>query len=259
MHKSISLTLALLIILSSMTMSADGHSKSHGAHPIKQALSHEGRLEREQVRDKKRKPDQVLALMELKPGMRVGDLGSGFGYYTDMLSQLVGPTGKVIAHNTPYVVERFSDTYGQGGPWEQRFTSASWAGRVEQKISKVDEFKVEEPLDALLIVLHYHDLVWMDEDRPKMNKALYNSLKPGGVFVVIDHSAENGSGGRDVETLHRVDKQLVIDELTQAGFKLVGDYDFLANPEDTRDFNVFRDARTNRDATDRFVLKFKKD
>ena len=259
MQKLFTLCITTLLLLSPLTLSADDHSKSHGMSVIKQALSHEGRLEREQTRDKKRKPGKVLALMDLKEGMRVGDLGSGFGYYTDLISQIVGPTGKVIAHNTPYVVEKFANTYGQGGPWEQRFASDSWKGRVEQKISKVDEFQVDEPLDALLIVLHYHDLVWMDEDRVKMNKALHDSLKSGGVFVVIDHSAEKGSGGRDVETLHRVDKQLVIDELTQAGFKLVGDYDFLTNPEDTRDFNVFRDVRTNRDATDRFVLKFKKD
>ena len=142
MQRLFTLTITLFL-LSPFPLSANDHSNSHGMSAIKQALSHEGRLEREQTRDKKRKPDEVLALMGLKEGMRVGDLGSGFGYYTDLLSQIVGSSGKVIAHNTPYVVEKFANTYGQGGPWEQRFSSESWKGRVEQKISKVDEFKVK--------------------------------------------------------------------------------------------------------------------
>jgi len=80
----------------------------------------------------------------------------------------------------------------------------------------------------------------------------------GASFVIVDHSAKAGTQANDVKTLHRIDKQFVIDEVSQAGFVLDTDSNILANPKDSRDYNIFRDSRTNRDSTDRFVLKFVK-
>jgi predicted methyltransferase len=256
------LTAASIVLFGiSFSYSANAFGTEHanlGKSPYKKALKHDARMERETARDAKRKPAKILELLELKEGMRVADLGAGFGYYTDLISQVVGPTGTVITHNVPYIINKFDTTFGEGGPWQQRLSSTAWQTNVVSQISKMEDFKVDKPIDAALLVLFYHDVVWMDEDREKMNKAIYQALKPGGVFLIIDHSAKQGAGVSTVETFHRIDKQLVIDEVTAAGFKFVEEFDFLANPADTRDFNVFRDYSTSRDATDRFVLKFRR-
>ena len=108
------------------------------------------------------------------------------------------------------------------------------------------------------MVLFYHDTYWQGVDRTKMNKAVFDALAPGGIFGIVDHVAEAGSGDRDVSSLHRVDPELVKKELLAAGFVLDGESSILHNPEDRHDYNVFRDVRTNRDQTDRFVYRFRK-
>ncbi len=107
-------------------------------------------------------------------------------------------------------------------------------------------------LDFVLIHLNYHDVAI--EARPALNKAVMAALKPGGIYGVVDHSAQDGSGNEAVKTLHRIDKLLVIKEVTGAGFKLAKEGAMLRKPEDKRDFNVNKER--NRD--DRFVLAFQR-
>jgi predicted methyltransferase len=107
-------------------------------------------------------------------------------------------------------------------------------------------------LDFALTHLNYHDL--SREVRTGMNKRILAALKKGGVYGVVDHSAREGSGDTESKTLHRIDKRLVIKELTGAGFKLVAEGDMLSRPDDKRDFNVNKIRNQN----DRFVLKFVK-
>jgi predicted methyltransferase len=114
-------------------------------------------------------------------------------------------------------------------------------------------------LDAVLIVLFYHDLVWQKVDRDRMNRAVFQALKPGGTFAVIDHSGRPGTGVTEVQTVHRIEEKALRDEIERAGFKLSGEASFLRNPADTRDWNDSpRAAGDRRGTSDRFVLRFVK-
>jgi predicted methyltransferase len=111
----------------------------------------------------------------------------------------------------------------------------------------------------VLIVLFYHDTVWLKVDRAKMNRAVFDALKPGGIYAVLDHSARPGTGLDDVQTLHRIDEATVRKEVEEAGFVLAGEAGFLRNPTDPRDWNDSPKAAGDRRGTsDRFVLKFVK-
>ncbi|MEX0300733.1 MAG: class I SAM-dependent methyltransferase [Kordiimonas sp.] len=225
---------------------------------ITDAVNSPERPDNETVRDAKRKPSEVLEFIGVKPGMHVADLLGGGGYYTDIFSRAVGETGSVLNYINYYVRGRFVNFFGPGGPVEKRANGEQWKKNVTLAFDDMENFKTENPLDVAFMALFYHDTAWQGTERDKMNKAIFDALKPGGLYVIVDHSAEEGSGIRDVKTLHRIDKSFVVNEIEAAGFKLVEESNLLANPEDTRDFNVFRDARTNRDNTDRFILKFQK-
>ena len=103
---------------------------------------------------------------------------------------------------------------------------------------------------------NYHDLHNFPVDVVGYNKGVLNSLKPGGLYVVLDHSAEAGSGLRDTKTLHRIDAEVVKKEVTDAGFEFVGASDALANSADPRTAAVFDPSI--RGKTDQFILKFRK-
>jgi predicted methyltransferase len=197
----------------------------------------------------------MLAFFRVAPGMKVAELGAGGGYTAELLARAVGPTGVVYAQNSKFILERFA-----AKPWAERL-----AKPVMKRVVRVDrEFDDPLPpearsLDAVFMVLFYHDTVWMKADRAKMNKAVFAALKPGGVFAVIDHSAKAGTGLADVQTLHRIDEQTLKDEIAQAGFVLAREADFLRNTGDARDWNDSPTAAAERRGTsDRFVLEFTK-
>lgn len=233
---------------------------SYAGEPSKliiDAVNSPERPAHETTRDLHRKPAEVLQLLGVKPGMRVIDLSSGGGYYTDILSRIVGDKGEVIAHNAPFVINRFPqflDNPDQG--WLPRLKNKQWKTNVTKLVGELDTMSLPVQIDAAMMVLFYHDIVWQKVDREMMNRHLFNALKPGGSFLIIDHSAKAGTGIQDVESLHRIDKQFIIEEVTAAGFKLETDSDLLSHPEDKRDYIFTRDARTKRDQTDRMVLKF---
>lgn len=205
--------------------------------------------------DAGRRPAELLAFFGVRPGMRVAELGAGGGYTTELLARVVGPPGRVYGQNSPFILERFAEA-----PW-----SARLAKPVMQQVVRLDR-PFDDPfppelrdLDAVLIVLLYHDTVWMKTDRERMNRAVFAALAPGGVYGIVDHSARPGSGASDVETLHRIDEALVEQEVQAAGFELAAEGDFLRNPEDSRDWNASpRVAGEKRGTSDRFALKFVK-
>ena len=205
--------------------------------------------------DAGRHPAEMLAFFGIRPGMRVAELGAAGGYTTELLARAVGPTGIVYGQNNALVLNRFAEQ-----PW-----SARLATPVMHNVARVDrEFDDPLPpeatnLDAVLIVLFYHDTVWMGADRAKMNRAVFKALRPGGIYGIVDHSAPAGSGTADVQTTHRIDEQVVKDEVEAAGFRLVAEASFLRNPADPRDWNDSpRAAAERRGTSDRFVLKFVK-
>jgi predicted methyltransferase len=205
--------------------------------------------------DAGRRPDRLLAFIGAKPGMRIAEIGAGLGYTTELLARAVGPTGVVYGQNNRFIRERFAEK-----PWAERL-----AKPVMKPVVRVDR-EFDEPLppeatdlDAVVNVLLYHDTVWMKTDRTRMNRAIYAALRPGGIYVIVDHSGKSGTGVSEVETLHRIEETIVRQEIEAAGFKLVADADFLHNPADTRDWNASpRTAGERRGTSDRFVLKFAK-
>lgn len=212
------------------------------------------RSEADRALDEGRQPARLLAAIGARPGDRVADLMAGGGYTTELLARAVGPQGQVYGQNNRFVLERFAE-----GPWTERL-----ARPINARVVRLDR-ELDDPLgevgdlDVVVMVLFYHDSVWQKVDRAAMNAAIFRSLKPGGRYVVVDHSARAGSGLEDVETLHRIDEDTVSQEIAAAGFRLVDSPDFLRNPQDARDWSASPGkAAERRGTSDRFVLVFER-
>lgn len=214
------------------------------------------RTEADRALDGGRHPAELLALLDLRPGMRVADLGTGGGYTAELLARAVGPSGVVYAQNNAGFL---------------RFVGDAWKARLERPVMapvvRVDrEFDAPLPpeatgLDAVVLNAIYHDTVWLQVDRVAMNRAVLAALRPGGIYLVVDSSARAGTGTADVQTLHRIDEAVVRQEVEAAGFRLAAEASFLRNPADSRDWNAAPNAAATagrRGTSDRFVLKFVK-
>jgi len=208
------------------------------------------RSDADRVIDQRRQPEKLLEFYGVMPGMRVLDLGAGGGYNTELLARVVGPSGIVYAQNSPFVLEKFVR-----GRFDERMKKAVMA-RVVHLVREFDDPVPPEVrnLDLVTFNFVYHDTAWFGTDRAKMNRAVYNALKPGGVYIVADHSARPGTGTADAKSLHRIDEAVVREEVQAAGFRLVEEALFLRNPADPRDASVFKPKVPN----DEFVLKFVK-
>jgi predicted methyltransferase len=203
-----------------------------------------------------RRPAEVIAFSGLKPGDRIADFMSGNGYFTRIFSKVVGPGGAVYAFLP-------AQELANCAPEETAGTKALERDRryrnVTVLIDAADRFAVNEPLDMVWTAQNYHDLhdkFMQPIDIAALDRAIFRALKPGGVFLVIDHVAAAGSGLRDTETLHRIDPEAIRSEVTAAGFVFEAQSDVLRNPEDSHLLPVF-DA-TIRHRTDQIVFKFRK-
>jgi predicted methyltransferase len=230
-------------------------SVSPASDPIALAIAASDRSPEDRALDAGRKPGQLLAFFQIRPGMRVAELAAGGGYTAELLARVVGSGGKVYGQNSKFLLERYAEA-----PWTQRLKKP-----VNANVVRLDrDFDAPLPedvknLDAVLMVLFYHDTVWMKTDRAKMNRNIFDALAPGGVFGVVDHSAKSGAGLTQVETLHRIEEPLVVKEIEAAGFKLEERASFLENPDDTRDWSASpRTAGELRGTSDRFVYRFRK-
>ena len=205
--------------------------------------------------DEGRRPAEVLAFFKLAPGQQVGELFAGGGYSTELMARIVGDTGTVYAQNTTEILEKFARA-----PWSARAAKPVMKRVVGVERPSDDPFPPEaKQLDAVITILNYHDFVWQKVDRAKLNKHVFDRLKSGGVYGIVDHSAVAGSGTRDCETLHRIDEAVVKQEVLAAGFRLEAESDVLRRPDDARDWNSSpRAAGERRGTSDRFVLRFVK-
>jgi predicted methyltransferase len=190
----------------------------------------------------------VLAFAGPKPGQIVAEYLPGGGYYTRMLSDIVGPKGKVYAlETTTWGKENIANTQ----------SAVKGLGNVTVDLTPLGQFRLPEKVDVFWTTDNYHDLhvpKYANVDMAVFNKAVFDSLKPGGIYIIVDHAAAAGSGAKDSPTLHRIEKKTVIDEVTAAGFKLAGESAALHNTGDDRTKKVF-DLHFN---TDQFILKFRK-
>jgi predicted methyltransferase len=219
---------------------------------IEKVIAAADRTDDDKKIDSGRHPGELLTFLGLTPGARVEELGAGTGYTTELLVRAVGPKGKVWGQNSPGFLKFV------GKAWEERLHRPAMKGVV-----RVDrEFDAPFPpdaknLDAVVNVLTYHDTAWVGVDRDKMNKAVFDALKSGGEYVIVDHSAADGHGANDAKTLHRIEEKTVVDEIEKAGFKDSGEGRFLRNGADSRDWNTAPFAAADKRGTsDRFVVKF---
>jgi len=219
------------------------------------AVAAADRSDADRALDAGRFPAETFAFFGIRPGMRVAELGAGGGYTTELLARVVGPTGRVYGQNPKFILERFAEK-----PWSERL-----AKPVNAPVVRVDrEFDDPLPpeardLDAVLVVLIYHDTVWLETDRARMNAAVFAALRPGGIYGVIDHSARPGAGTSETKSLHRIEESVLVGEIQKAGFQLDAAADFMRNPADARDWSASPSgAGEQRGTSDRFVLKFRK-
>lgn len=223
------------------------------ANTYKDAVNNPARSDADRERDKTSKPEAVLEFFGVKPGMKVLDLFSGGGYYSELLSYTVGPAGQVIAHtNDAYESSSIGET-------AVRFKDGRLPN-VSRLSSEIDKLGLEQAsLDMIFMVLTYHDIYYVADNWPKVDRELFfkqirDSLKPGGVLAIVDHSAKTGTGNSAVQTLHRIDQEFARQDIESAGFVFDGASEVLRNPDDKRILGVFDDAIRRK--TDRFVYRF---
>ena len=226
------------------------------ADAIDAALAHPGRPAADLQRDALDHPGDVLGLMDIKPGMTVADVLAGSGYYSEILSYLVGPTGHVLLIN--------NTAYDNWSPDLAARLAGDRLPNVKHETVDVDDMHLApHSLDAVLLIKVYHDLYWVDSrgEWPKIDVSrvldqLASALKPRGELLVVDHSAKRGHGNADVTTLHRIEEAFAIKDFKKHGFKLVDKSDVLRMPLDQRDQNTYKGPMVGK--TDRFVLVFRR-
>jgi predicted methyltransferase len=230
------------------------NAKESGA--IAAAVADAYRPETDRQRDANRKPAETLAFAGVKPGDKVAELLPGAGYFTRLFSKTVGASGHVYA-----LVPAPSPTASADMPDFAARVKAIAAdpnySNVSVLVQPFAELKVPEPVDLVWTSQNYHDLHnFPGVDVVVFNQLVFEALKPGGVYVVLDHAAESGSGARDTATLHRIDAELVKKEVLAAGFVFADGSDLLRQPGDAHAVKVFDPSV--RGKTDQFILKFRK-
>lgn len=207
------------------------------------------RSDADRANDKKRNPVQLYGFTGARPGMRVLDMGAGGGYSTELLARAVAPNGTVFSQTPPNMFAGVMKAYAE------RAKSPAMKNVVRMERPFEDPLPDgSDSIDLITFFFFYHDTVWLNVDRPRMNRRLFESLKPGGILVVADHSARAGDGINVAKSLHRIEESVVRRELEAAGFQFVEEGNFLRNPADPRTVQVQKNTIPN----DEFVLKFRK-
>ncbi len=215
---------------------------------IRAAIEDPARAPEQRARDANRKPAELLMMSGIRPGHTVVEFASFGQYFTTFLSDIVGPKGTVYMYDLPYTEKRSGDA-----------SRAFVAAHPNSKYQLVDYNTLELPnkVDEVFMVLYYHDLFINQIDTASLDKRIFNALKPGGIFLVVDHNAAPGTD--TVETpkkLHRIDPAVIRKEVTAAGFKLVKQSDLLAHRSDDHTQLVFAPAL--RGITDQTVFVFQR-
>jgi predicted methyltransferase len=222
-------------------------------HSITRAVADPARPDADRARDAGRKPAESLAFAGVHAGEKVAELLPGGGYFTRLFSLVVGPKGKVYALTRSRPAQAAPDAPDP----IQALAADPHYGNVVVSTMSIKELSLPEPVDLVWTSQNYHDLHNIpDGDVAAFDKSVFNALKPGGVFIVLDHVAAPASGFRDTSTLHRIDPEAVKKEVLSAGFKFEAESAVLHNAADDHTLKVFDPAI--RGKTDQFILKFRK-
>ena len=218
---------------------------------IAAAVADPSRPAADRERDALRKPASCVAFAGVHPGMAIAELFPGKGYFTRIFSRVVGPDGHVYEiaprpkkPGTPVAVKAIAD-------------DPHYFHNITVLQEPIAHLYVPQPVDLVWTSQNYHDL----HNVPGLNVAdfdrqVYKTLKPGGIFLVLDHAAPAGSGFSDTSTLHRIDPEAAKKEIMSAGFEFVGESNVLRNPNDPHTNKVFDPAIRGR--TDQFIYEFRK-
>ncbi|HET6431298.1 methyltransferase [Dyella sp.] len=205
--------------------------------------------------DARRQVAQLMAFAQVKPGQKVVDLIPGSGYFTRVFSAIVGPGGHVYG----IWPDAYDKVSGSDSANLRKLATDPHYGNVSVLVQPAAQFATPEPVDLVFTSQNYHDYPdpFMGKlDPVAFDKQVFAALKPGGLFVVVDHVAEAGSGMRDTDTLHRIDPAIVKKQVESAGFVFDGESQVLRNPKDPHDIKVF--DKSIRGHTDQFVYRFRK-
>jgi len=224
--------------------------------PITAAVADPGRPAADTDRDASRKPAETLAFAGVKPGMVIAELLPGGGYFTRLLSKVVGDSGHVYAIARARPADAPADAPDPAAKVNAIAADPAYAN-VSVLLQPMSHISVPAPVDMVWTSLNYHDLHNIPEvDIAAFNKQVFDALKPGGIFLIVDHASAPGAGARDTATLHRIDPNTVKREVTAAGFVLSATSDLLRRSDDPHTQKV-TDAPI-RGKTDVFILKFRK-
>jgi len=246
-HRTIGVLLASLSIFGwGMTVASAQGAKAPDYQAI---VASPDRSDADRQTDARREPAKMLAFTGARPGMKVLDMEASAGYSTELLARAVAPDGVVYAQDSAAVMERVKD----------KFDIRAQKPVMKNVVHVIRNFDDPIPpdvsgLDLITFFFAYHDMTYMPVDRAEMNRKMFAALKPGGLLVIADHSARPGDGATVGKTVHRIEEKTLRQEIEAAGFKLVGEADFLRHPEDPRDAPVFHP----KVPVDEFVLKYQK-
>jgi predicted methyltransferase len=250
MQRAVILAAAALVVAG---LGAGAEAARHGPIPnyISAAVADKARPTADTERDANRKPAETLAFAGVKPGDWVLELAAGKGYYTRLLSGVVGAKG----HVSIYAIATIKP--GAPPPPTVALAADPHYGNVKVTLDRLVDVKPTNSYDLVWTTQNYHDFHNLSDPQiAALNKAIFAALRPGGVYFVLDHAAEAGSGARDTNTLHRIDEETVKQELKAVGFELVGASNLLRNKDDPHTGKVFEGAIQGH--TDQFLLKFRK-
>jgi predicted methyltransferase len=284
---------SLVAAIASLLLGAGAAAAQQGTPTLSpgqatQIVASPDRSAADRTNDLRRKPEQMLVFIGIRPGITALDLSAGGGYTTELLARAIGPSGTVYGQSRPrdpnQAPARPTAPEGNSHPTPapaaaapappanpprpsavalaERDGKLRGAGVAAAPITAVSR-PFEDPvppelaadrLDLVTLMFNYHDLGFLGVDRAKMNAAVFRALKPGGLYVVADHAGRAGTGISESGTLHRVEEAFLRREVEAAGFRLLAEGDFLRNPNDPRDKNTPDPPQPK----DEFVLKFVK-
>ena len=270
MQQKLALILVTILLSACSERSKSASDSAATDNLYAQAVASSQRTDADRSRDAGRRPAAILEFFDIEPGMRILDLFSGGGYYTEMLSFIVGPDGEVVSHtNSAYARFVFDEANQRYADNRLANVTIMMAENNELQLDEGEYDAINEldlpvnEFDAIMMILAYHDIYYVDPenswpkiDGPLLLAELFSSLKSGGIVAVVDHHAAAGSPRESGGSLHRIDPDIVLDEMQSAGFVLDSKSDILRHMEDDYSLNM-SDPKV-RGKTDRFVFKFRK-